>query len=146
MPCIALDLEGTLIQDQFTPDARPHLHRFLEVCQSIGRVVMMTTVPEEKFREIARILVEQEKAPEWFPDLEYINWQRPYKDLRFIPDINPQECVLVDDYEGYVHPEQTEQWLQLETFFELDDDHELLRVQELIRQKRLPGPCADKTS
>jgi len=73
---IALDLEGTLISNAMSQISRPYLYEFLQDCKEItDRVVMFTTVKEEKFREIARLLVFENKAPEWFPEIEYINWE-----------------------------------------------------------------------
>lgn len=47
---VALDLEGTLIQDQLGPRPRPGLYNFLELLREKGvRIVMMTTVPENLF-------------------------------------------------------------------------------------------------
>lgn len=127
---IALDLEGTLIKDQIDPQPRPGLYEFLEVLPRItARIVMMTTVPESKFREIAQSLVAQGVAPPWFVQVEYVTWQRPYKDMLQIPGItDPSEALLVDDYEGYVHPDQRHCWLQVETFFDQKNDQELRRM------------------
>lgn len=127
---IALDLEGTIIKDQIDPQPRPGLYDFLEVLPWIfTRIVMMTTVPESKFREIAQNLVAQEVAPPWFAQVEYVIWPQPYKDLLQIPGVtDPAEALLVDDYEGYVHPDQRERWLRIETFFDQENDQELRRL------------------
>lgn len=72
---IALDLEGTLIKDQLDPRPRPGLYHFLNGLALIfSRIVIMTTVPEEKFREIAQQL---DKAPSWFCKeikLNFLSW------------------------------------------------------------------------
>ena len=115
---------------------RPGLKKFLEVISdNAGRIVIMTTVPEDRFRKIAQHLVDQRVAPEWFVLVEYINWQRPYKDLLQIPDVNtPTEVLLVDDYEGYVRPDQKDRWIKIETFFDQGEkDRELLRVMEILK-------------
>ena len=75
---IALDLEGTLIQDQLEPRPRPGLYQFLERCKELGRVVMMTTVEEKIFRDIATELVTENHAPAWFLEVEFISWERPH--------------------------------------------------------------------
>ena len=77
---------------------------------------MFTTVKEERFRTIAKLLVEEQVAPDWYVDIEYVNWQGETKDLNFIPGVDPQDALLVDDFEKYVHPGQESQWLQIEYF------------------------------
>lgn len=91
---VTLDLEGTLIRDQLDPLPRPGLYDFLETLASIGaRIVMMTTVPEIKFKTIAAALVDQGAAPAWFTEAESISWkealQEPqiYKWPQTWPDI-----------------------------------------------------------
>jgi hypothetical protein len=114
---LALDLEGTLISNAMSQIPRPGLFEFLSRCREMfPRVVMFTTIEEEKFREIARLLVQEGAAPSWFADIEYVTWHGKTKDLSFIPGIHPDEALLVDDYERYVHPGQESQWLQVRYF------------------------------
>lgn len=114
---LALDLEGTLISNAMSQIPRPGLFEFLERCAVLfPRLVMFTTVNEDKFRHIARLLVEEGKAPAWFAHIEYVNWQGDTKNLEFIPDVIVEESILVDDFEIYVHPGQAAQWMQIEFF------------------------------
>jgi hypothetical protein len=72
---IALDLEGTLISNAVSQFPRPGLFVFLEYChQNFNRLVIFTAVNEVRFRSIARTLAENRDVPDWFVDLEYINW------------------------------------------------------------------------
>jgi NLI interacting factor-like phosphatase len=135
MQVIALDLEGTLIQDILEPKPRPGLYEFLSFCKGcFKRVVMMTTVPEQKFRRIALSLVQHGYAPEWLLEIEYIAWERPYKDLSNIEKVNPEQVIIVDDYEGYIHPDQKSQWLKIESFFEQENDTEFHRLIDLLKE------------
>lgn len=114
---LALDLEGTLISNAMSQIPRPGLFDFLTRCQELfPRVVMFTTVKEERFRAIAKLLVEEKMAPEWFADIEYVNWQGETKDLNFIPGADIENTLLVDDFEKYVHPGQESRWLEIDYF------------------------------
>jgi hypothetical protein len=87
---LALDLEGTLISNAMSQIPRPGLFEFLGRCAALfPRLVMFTTVNEDKFRQIARLLVEEGKAPAWFANIEYVNWQGETKNLEF------QSCPVV---------------------------------------------------
>ena len=114
---LALDLEGTLISNAMSQIARPGLYEFLERCQMLfPRIVMFTTVREDLFRDIARLLVAEEAAPAWFQGVEYVHWQGKTKDLSYIANAVPARTVLVDDFEAYVHPGQEAQWLAIAQF------------------------------
>lgn len=114
---LALDLEGTLISNAMSQIPRPGLFEFLSKCRELfPRLVMFTTIKELQFRNIAKLLVSEGVAPDWFAQIEYVTWQGETKDLNFIPGISPQEALLVDDYEKYVHPGQESRWLQIECF------------------------------
>jgi hypothetical protein len=114
---LALDLEGTLISNAVSQIARPGLFNFLTRCMElVPRVVMFTTVPERRFREVAMLLVQEGQAPEWFADLEYVSWSGPTKDLNFIHGTEVREALLVDDFEAYVHPGQEQQWVPVDHF------------------------------
>ena len=120
-PCtpsvLALDLEGTLISNAMSQIPRPGLFEFLSRCHELfSRVVIFTTVDEARFRNIARLLVEEMLVPRWFADIEYITWHGETKDLTFIPRASLQDTLLVDDFEKFVHPGQESQWLQVEYF------------------------------
>jgi len=114
---LALDLEGTLISNAMSQIPRPGLAEFLTRCAELfPRIVMFTTVKEDRFRKIARLLVDERVAPSWFAEMEYITWHGETKDLNFVPGVHPQHVLLVDDFEKYVHPGQEAQWLQIEYF------------------------------
>lgn len=114
---LALDLEGTLISNAMSQIPRPGLFAFLQRCREMfPRIVAFTTVKEDRFRDIARLLVDEGFAPAWFADVEYIRWQGHTKDLSFIEDAMPDQVLLVDDYEIYVHPGQESQWVRIGYF------------------------------
>ena len=114
---LALDLEGTLISNAMSQIPRPGLADFLARCVEIfPRVVIFTTVREEVFRRVARLLVDVGFAPAWFADIEYVAWDGPTKDLSFIPGARAEQALLVDDFERYVHPGQEWQWIQVQHF------------------------------
>lgn len=139
---LALDLEGTLISNAVSQIPRPGLFHFLEQCRMLfPRIVMFTTVSEPRFRTIAHLLVEEGCAPSWFAQLDNVVWMGKTKDLGLISGASPSECLLVDDFEGYVHPEQHSHWVQIECFaFPYDDsDSGLTQTLEKIKQ-RLAGP------
>lgn len=114
---LALDLEGTLISTAVSQFPRPGLHDFLERYRLLfPRMVIFTSVPEQRFRDIAERLVRDSSAPEWFAAIEYVHWHGPTKDLGFVPGCNPKDVLLVDDYTGYLHPGQEHQWVPVKSF------------------------------
>ena len=133
---LALDLEGTLISNAMSQIPRPGLFDFLKECNKlVDRVVVYTTVKEEKFRPIAKLLVEEGYAPIWFSDIEYVNWSGEVKDLSFIPGAQVKDSFLVDDYHMYIAPGQESQWIEIQQFDYPypDDDVGFLPVLEAIR-------------
>ncbi len=133
---IALDLEGTLISNAMSQFPRPGLYGFLEFCRNnFQRVVLFTAVSESRTKNIVQILVESGDAPSWFAeDLEYIKWEGIYKDLRFIGNAEPNEILLVDDQEAYIHPEQIECWIRVPEFEPpySESDDALSKLEELL--------------
>ena len=114
---LALDLEATLISSAVSQFPRPGLAEFLVRCWGLfPRIVMFTTVDEERFRRIAKTLVDEGLAPSWFETLEYVVWTGRTKDLAFIPGCTIEEALLVDDVAAYIHPGQEENWVQVEPF------------------------------
>lgn len=114
---IALDLEGTLISNAVSQIARPGLYDFLKECRLLcNRVVIFTTIKEEVFFQIAETLVAEGLAPDWFKEVEYINWSGATKDLNFICNADPNQVVLVDDFGGYVCPDQIAQWVEIKQY------------------------------
>jgi NLI interacting factor-like phosphatase len=131
---IALDLEGALISNAVSQFPRPGLFTFLEYChQNFDRLVIFTAVNEVRFRSIARTLAEAGAVPDWFVDLEYVNWHGKYKDLSFIPDGTIDSIILIDDRIEYIHPEQKDRWLEIPGYEYPypDDDREL----DIVREK-----------
>jgi hypothetical protein len=135
---LALDLEGTLISNAVTQFPRPGLRDFLDRCHVlVPRLVMFTTVREQRFRTIATTLVAEGSAPGWFQTMEYINWEGPTKDLAFIVGADLARTLLIDDCSEYVHPGQESNWLSIEQFAAPygDEDRELSRVLSLLQQR-----------
>ena len=135
---LALDLEGTLISNAMSQIPRPGLLDFLSQCKEFfPRVVVFTTVKEELFRRIASLLVEENLAPSWFADVEYITWEGRTKDLNFIPGATSHSALLVDDFEVYIHPGQESQWIKVDYFdYPYDaNDTGLVKVLSVIAQR-----------
>lgn len=133
---LALDLEGTLISNAMSQIPRPGLYEFLQACLCLfPRIVIFTAVREEKFRQIANLLVADGVAPAWFAQIEYVNWQGRYKDLNFVNDTKLEQVLLIDDYEHYFHPEQTLSCLQIAEFCYPypDNDNALYELQLQLR-------------
>lgn len=66
---LALDFEGVLITNAISQFPRPGLMSFLNECEKLfghENICIFTTVNEKRFRDIARRLVSDELAPEWF--------------------------------------------------------------------------------
>ena len=136
MKIVALDLEGTLISNAMSQIARPHLKLFLEGLKAHSKkIVIYTTISNDKFLEIANLLIEESSVPEWFNQLEYINWKGKYKDLKNVSN-NIDEVLIVDDYEDYIVPEQKCQWVSIKQFEHpySDNDKELLKILEDIKK------------
>lgn len=114
---LALDVEGTLISNAVSQIPRPGLYAFLE---SVGlifeRIVVFTSLEEHTFRRIAGTLSEEGSVPLWFVEVEFIRWAGPTKNLEFIPDADSDDVLLVDDFEGYIHPGQESRWIRIDQF------------------------------
>lgn len=137
---LALDLEGTLIASASNPIPRPRLYEFLQWCKShFKRIVIYTSVEEDKFRATANNLVENKFVPSWFKNVEYIEWDFMIKDLYNIEGITPEQAIIVDDAEIFIYNNQKSQWIEIKPF---DypypaDDQELLRVAGIIKRNYL---------
>ena len=83
------------------------------------------------------MLVDEKFAPEWFRDIEYIHWEGKTKDLSFIPDVEPSESLLVDDFHIYVHPGQEKLWVKIKQFDHpySNSDRELGNTLNLLKSK-----------
>jgi len=82
----------------------------------VPRLVIYTSVPLAKAREVAANLVAEGSAPGWFENVEYVQWNGRTKDLSLIPGATVERTLLVDDYEGYVVPDQRRQWLPIGSY------------------------------
>ena len=135
---IALDLEGTLISNAMSQIVRPDLYSFLDECKNLcDRLVIYTTIREDMFRGIAKLLISEKKAPDWFEYIEYINWEGKIKDLSFIPNCEIEEALLVDDFYMYIHPEQKKQWVEIKQFEHpyASTDTELMKILNVLKEK-----------
>ena len=138
MKILALDLEGTLISNAMSQIPRPYLNYFLEEIKSqFDKIVIYTTVSERKYKEILSILIEEKSVPEWFKDVEYIKWSGKYKDLKYVSN-NIEETYILDDYEGYILPEQKSQWIKIEQYEYpySNEDNELLNILKSIKDNK----------
>ncbi len=152
---LALDLEGTLVSNAMSAYPRPGLKEFLTFChEAFDRVVLYTTIGEIRARSICRVLAEEGSAPDWFSEIEYVEWEPVVdgknvpKDLRRIPNADASQCLIVDDIADYILSEQKEQWVAIRTWgrperFDVGgtddpypaDDRELYRVREVLLAK-----------
>jgi hypothetical protein len=130
---LALDLERTLIATQGEPLPRPGLKAFLERAgAAFDRVVLFSTVPADRCREVARELVAGGHAPAWFADVGVVRWDLgEHKSLRFIDGLEfMKDALLVDDNPDYIAPGQESQFVEIKPFRDPypADDAELERV------------------
>lgn len=132
---LALDLEATLISTAVSAFTRPGLYDFLEAVHGLfDRVVLFTTVPESKVRELALVFLQEKSVPPWFVAIEYVRWTGFTKDLNFIPHVTADQVLLVDDMAQMVHPGQEGQWVRVRGYeppFDRYDD-ELCGVLEVL--------------
>ena len=114
---------------------RPGLKFFLEeVSKLFDRVVIFTTISEQRFRYISELLVIEGSAPPCFSVLEYIDWSGDTKNLNFIANSSVNECILIDDYHGYIHEGQEDNWLKIKCFESpyLTSDTELIKTLNVL--------------
>lgn len=135
---IVLDLEGTLISNAVSQFARPGLVQFLDFCKSrFETIYIYTAVSDARCHEIVFNLVSRELAPAWLSDVEFIQWDRQFKDLNNIPNTSPEACLILDDNRDYIVPDQISQWVPIEKFEPPypATDQELERVEaEILRR------------
>lgn len=135
---LALDLEGTLVSNAVSQIARPGLHEFLEFCRrAVPRLVLYTSVPERRVREVAGNLVAEGSAPAWFENIECVQWNGRVKDLTVIRGTTVERTLLIDDYEGCVIEDQRRQWLPIDSYSApySTDDTELQRVRRVLENE-----------
>ncbi len=132
---LALDLEGTLVDNALTANARPGLFDFLAFCEErFDRVALLTTVDEDTAREVFESLERHRQAPGVFvARVEYVDWNGEHKDLRFVRNATPDEILFVDDDPGWIHPDQHGQWISIAAW-NGGADNELVRVQAVLEQ------------
>lgn len=105
-----------MISNAVSQIPRPGLYRFLESAQTLfEHLVMFTTVPEPRFREIADLLAGEGAAPRWFTKLPYTEWSGATKDLGTV-SATIGSAWLLDDHAAYVHPGQEHCWVKIELF------------------------------
>ena len=140
---VALDLEGTLIVNAMDARPRTGLAAFLEFCdQHFDRVAIFTTVDEPAARSIVNDLADRGVVSlRLLGRLEFVDWSGEFKDLRFIADTDPAAVVLVDDDWGWIHPDQRDQWIAIETW-DGKPDAELARVRSEL-DRRLQSECRE---
>ena len=117
---LALDLEGVLITSAISQLPRPGLMTFLCQCEVLfgqENICIFTTVNQKRFREIAKRLVQEGTAPEWFSEVLYIEWIGEHKDLRFVND-NIESVIIVDDYPPYIKQTQRHRLVQVKQYLE----------------------------
>ncbi|MEL6108419.1 MAG: NIF family HAD-type phosphatase [Planctomycetota bacterium] len=136
---LALDLEATLIDDAMTARPRPGLNAFLSFCnERFERLALLTTVDEPTARAVLDELAEHREIPGVVADrIEYIEWEGQYKDLRNANNVALDETLLVDDDQGWIHPEQFDRWVPIAPW-RGGMDTELERVQSELAS-RLSG-------
>ncbi len=136
---LALDLEGTLVDNALTANARPGLFDFLQFCEErFDRVALLTTVDEETAREVLEGLERGGQVPGVFvARVEYVDWSGEHKDLRFVRSATPDEIVFVDDDPGWVHPDQQGQWISIAAW-NGGADNELARVRAVLEHMVRP--------
>ena len=131
---IVLDIEGTILTDQFDKKPRPGLMHFLEFCKKVSsKICVMTAMPESNFRQLAAELCANDAVPEWFESIEYVPWEN-CKDLTLVSE-KIENVIIVDDYPGNICTDQKDQWIQIAGYYEDlhdPDDRELERVQRIL--------------
>lgn len=127
-----------MISNAISQIPRPGLSSFLtNCCTLLKRIAIYATLSEVRFREIARLLVSEGAAPDWFANLEVVAWSGRTKDLNLISDAALENCLLVDDFEAYIHRGQHEQWVKVACFAHpyVSSDRELENTLRELRQR-----------
>ncbi|MDJ1521775.1 hypothetical protein MF545_06675 [Stenotrophomonas maltophilia] len=105
-----------MISNAISQIPRPGLYHFLVGMRSkFDQLVIFTTVPEERVRQIAELLVVEGSAPDWFAQLRYVCWSGKTKDLGYVSTC-VGDALLLDDYASYVHPGQEHLWVEAPLF------------------------------
>jgi hypothetical protein len=97
--------------------------------------VLFTTVEEADARAALAHLARAGAVPaELVDDLEYVSWVGEYKDLAFVPGVEPNRVLLVDDDAGWIRPDQRANWISVAAWDGGPDD-DLARVQAVLRAR-----------
>jgi hypothetical protein len=115
---LALDLERTLVTNVISRWPRPGLYPFLEFClDTFEKVVIFTGSSTELARETLQELAEKGSIPgDFLQRAEILDWEGSYKDLRYIRGYQPEEILIVDDYEDYILPQHKEHWIPIKPY------------------------------
>ncbi len=139
--CIALDIEGTLVDNSYEINPRPGLYEFITFClENFKRVFVYTTVNETESRRLFERLADRGEIPGSFLDrYEYVRWdpdgEGPFKDLRRCPVPLEKNCI-VDDSPLVIPEDQTHRWVAVREFNEVrTPDRGLFLAMEEIRVK-----------
>jgi hypothetical protein len=134
---LALDLEGTLISNAMSQMPRKGLFDFLEwAFATFPRVELFTAVEADEARDVLHTLVDIGDAPVQTGTMPIVTWKGRYKSLEHIEYVAPEECLIVDDDEYWIRPEDRVRWIEIvcwETPYRPDD--ELQRVRMEIQKK-----------
>lgn len=120
---IALDVEGTLVDNGYEMTPRPGLFPFLEfLLEHFHRIFVYTTLTEEQTKEVFTHLEEQGHIPGVFLDrYEYILWGRRsedfFKDLRRCR-VPLERNRIVDDSEAVIPEDQIHRWIPIDEFYD----------------------------
>jgi serine/threonine protein kinase len=141
MRCIALDIEGTLVDNSYEINPRPGLHEFITFSmENFKRVFVYTTVNEAESARVFELLANRGEIPGSFLDrYEYVHWdpetEGPFKDLRRCLVPLEQNCI-VDDSPLVIPEDQTHRWVQVREFNEVrTPDRGLFLAMEEIRAR-----------
>ena len=139
--CIALDIEGTLVDNSYEINPRPGLYEFITFCmENFKRVFVYTTVNEKESRKVFELLASRQDIPGSFLErYEYVHWdpvkKGPFKDLRRCRVPLEQNCI-VDDSPRVIPEDQTHRWVQVREFNEVrTPDRDLFLAMEKIRAR-----------
>jgi len=141
---LALDLERTLISDAMNREPRPGLFDFLSFCcDHFERVALFTSVNRANAFAALQSVAESGEVPQKFLDqVEYIDWDGMYKDLRFVPGAALSEILIIDDDSGWIAPGQESQWLviaEYDPYLVRGEDLEFQRIRQLLQDRLSTG-------
>jgi NLI interacting factor-like phosphatase len=130
---LALDLEGTLVSNAMSQMPRKGLFNFLTWCfNTFSRVELFTAVEPEEARQVLTNLVNLGDAPVQLTKMPIVPWTGRYKTLEAIDYATPEECLIVDDDEYWIRPEDRSNWIPIkcwETPYRSDDELQRVRIE-----------------